>query len=268
VRTAAIRGVATVRPDPRRESQVVAPIWGRIEWSARPLAVGDAVKKDQELVRLVLELPLAERYAMDTRRADVRTALDVATKRKQQSEIEYNRAVALFRNNTSDSLFKIQVEWQEKIFHAAEEEERLVQAQAAASDIVVKRRDPKVTAVTAPINGIVTEIGFTPGQLDLTQEFSKLFTIVDPSQVWLEAEVFEKDLDAVRRGRSEADRPGRLPGAERERRALARRVRHRDVRCPVIDAEPRHPVFPRAACACPLAGPRPHPGRRAGGQAS
>jgi cobalt-zinc-cadmium efflux system membrane fusion protein len=196
-----IRAVGTVRADPRREAEVVAPIWGRIDWAARPLAVGDRVKKDEELLRLLLELPIAERYAMNTRLLELRAAVDVAKKRAEQSDADYQRAVGLMRSNPGEPLYQTQAEWAERLLGAAREAQELMVRQTTVFEGVMKRRDPKITPVTAPIAGTVVEIAFTPGGLDLTQEFRKLLTIADLSHVWLAAEVFERDLDAIRRAR-------------------------------------------------------------------
>ena len=64
----------------------------------------------------------------------------------------------------------------------------------------MKRRDPKITVVQAPISGVITDLGFRPGELNRTEEFRRLLTIVDPSRVWLEAQVYEHQSAAIVRG--------------------------------------------------------------------
>ena len=50
--------------------------------------------------------------------------------------------------------------------------------------------------VNSPISGYIDEIYFVPGDINPDGEFRKLFTIVDLSTVWVQAEVYEKDLSA------------------------------------------------------------------------
>ena len=192
-----VSALGVVQADPRLEAHVVAPLWGRIEFAHRSLSVGDRVSKGEELVRLILELPIAERYALDTRRKDIAAALGEAKKRKELAELDYRRAVSLLKSNRGDQFLVKQVEWSDEIFRSAEEEEATVSAQASAFETTITRRDPKVTVVTAPIGGTITDIAFTPGELDETEQYRRLFTIADLSHVWFVANIFEKDIGSV-----------------------------------------------------------------------
>jgi multidrug efflux pump subunit AcrA (membrane-fusion protein) len=196
-----------IAADPQLQAEVVAPMWGRIEFAHQPLSVGDRVNKGDELARLVLELPIGERYAVETRRGEIAAALDQARKRKELVDLDYRRAVALFRLNHDDLFRKRQVEWTEEIYRSAVQEETTIAAQSAAFANVITRRDPKITVVTAPLAGTIADIAFTPGELDETQQFRRLFTIVDLSRVWIVADVFEKDIEAIRTCRSASFTP-------------------------------------------------------------
>ena len=82
----------------------------------------------------------------------------------------------------------------------AKEEESLLVRQVEVYKDVIKRRDPKITIVKAPISGVITEIGFRPGELNGTDEFRRLFTIVNTSSVWLEAQVYDHQRAALLKG--------------------------------------------------------------------
>jgi multidrug efflux pump subunit AcrA (membrane-fusion protein) len=205
--TAPVIATGVIAADPQLQAEVVAPMWGRIEFAHQPLSVGDRVNKGDELARLVLELPIGERYAVETRRGEIAAALDQARKRKELVDLDYRRAVALFRSNHDDLFRKRQVEWTEEIYRSAVQEEATIAAQSAAFANVIKRRDPKITVVTAPLAGTIADIAFTPGELDETQQFRRLFTIVDLSRVWIVADVFEKDIEAIRTCRSASFTP-------------------------------------------------------------
>ena len=198
--TAPVIATGVIAADPQLQAEVVAPMWGRIEFAHQPLSVGDRVNKGDELARLVLELPIGERYAVETRRGEIAAALDQARKRKELVDLDYRRAVALFRLNHDDLFRKRQVEWTEEIYRSAVQEETTIAN-------VITRRDPKITVVTAPLAGTIAGIAFTPGELDETQQFRRLFTIVDLSRVWIVADVFEKDIEAIRTCRSASFTP-------------------------------------------------------------
>lgn len=217
-RVISVAGV--IRPRPESVAVVTAPIWGRIEFAGRKLSPGDYVEKGEELVRLVLELPLEERYPMEARYREIKSELDQSKRRMERAEQEYRRAIELLKLEQESPLRQKEAEWAERIYRAAVEEYNLVLRQERAYQETMKRRDPKFTPVTAPISGVITEIHFTPGELNPTEEFRKLFTIVDLSRVWLEAEIFEKDIGAVMAAR----RAYFSTSAGAERRPLGRPV--------------------------------------------
>ncbi len=57
-----------------------------------------------------------------------------------------------------------------------------------------------VTTITSPIAGVVTKLDASPGEV--VESTSALFTIADLSTVWVQAEVYEKDLGRLRVGQS------------------------------------------------------------------
>lgn len=57
---------------------------------------------------------------------------------------------------------------------------------------------PPVTAITSPFAGMVTKLDASPGEV--IEPSSALFTIADLSTVWVQAEVYEKDLGRLRVG--------------------------------------------------------------------
>lgn len=55
-----------------------------------------------------------------------------------------------------------------------------------------------LTSITAPISGVITRQEASPGEV--IESSTALFTIADLSKVWVQAEVYEKDLGRVRLG--------------------------------------------------------------------
>ena len=190
----------TVRAQPERTAEVTAPLWGRIEFAGRRLNVGDHVRKGEDLVKVILELSVDERYPMEARAVEIEAERTLAETRLEQAAKQYHEAVALLKANPADPFRKEEVQLTERRHRGAELERILLVRQAEVFQGVMKRRDPRITVVQAPISGILTDVGFRPGELNRTGEFRRLFTIVDPSRVWLEAQVYEHQSAAVVRG--------------------------------------------------------------------
>ncbi len=190
----------TVRAQPERTAEVTAPLWGRIEFAGRRLNVGDRVRKGEDLARVILELSVDERYPMEARAAEIEAQREMAATRQEQAAKQFEQAVTLLKANPADPFRKEEVALTERRHRGAELEKILLVRQAEVFQGVMKRRDPRITVIQAPISGVITDLGFRPGELNRTGEFRRLFTIVDPSRVWLEAQVYEHQSAAVVRG--------------------------------------------------------------------
>jgi hypothetical protein len=194
----------TIKAKPELTAEVTAPLWGRLEFAGRSLTVGDRVRKGENLVHIVLELSVDERYPMEARAVEIKAAHDLAKARRAQAEKQWREAVARLAANPEVPFRKADVQMTERIHQSAQEEEALLSRQIGVFAGVMKRRDPKITVVQAPISGIITEVGFRPGELNPTGEFRRLLTIVDPSRVWLEAQVYDHQSAAILWGVSRA----------------------------------------------------------------
>lgn len=183
-----------VQAKPELKTEVVAPLWGRIEYAGKRLFVGDRVKKGDRLVQVVLELSQAERYPLDDRTLDIQNTLDRSAQRTRSLLADYQRALRL---TEKDPAYQPWAEWRKKLYMSAVEEHNVASRQRQTQEQTVQRRDPRFTPVEAPISGVITDIHFTPGEVNLTDEFKKLFTIVDLTRVWVQAWVFERDLEQV-----------------------------------------------------------------------
>jgi len=61
-------------------------------------------------------------------------------------------------------------------------------------------RIPAVRDIAAPFSGVVTKVEVAPGAV--VSSDTELFTVADLSQVWVQAEVYEKDLGRIRVGQA------------------------------------------------------------------
>ena len=64
----------------------------------------------------------------------------------------------------------------------------------------VAENSPVVTTIRAPFAGVVTKVQASPGEVVSAE--AELFTVADLSQVWVQAEVYEKDLGRVQVGQA------------------------------------------------------------------
>jgi cobalt-zinc-cadmium efflux system membrane fusion protein len=65
------------------------------------------------------------------------------------------------------------------------------------------------TVLKAPFSGVVTKATASPG--DIVEPGREMFTVADLSKVWVQAEVYEKDLGRIRLGQDAAIRVGTYP---------------------------------------------------------
>ena len=215
-----VTAFGNVAPDSRLLADVYAPLWGRIEFADKPLVVGDRVKKGQELVLIVLELSQFERGLMLEKQKNIKGALQEAQKRLDAAQVEYERAQKLFAANP---VFDPDLKWAKELYDEAKKVYDEIAEQDKNYVNVIQIRDPRKTAVTAPMNGTITSIGFTPGQVDLTGEFRKLLTVADTSRVWVWAQVYVYDAWKVKVGA-----PAMVSPAEGGSKALPGTVRYID----------------------------------------
>ncbi|MBI4444815.1 MAG: efflux RND transporter periplasmic adaptor subunit [Acidobacteria bacterium] len=183
---------------PQLVAEVVAPLWGKI-YLEKDVFVGAPVKKGQNLARIVLELNAVERLLLNDRTIEINQVAEAARHRTRSTLSDYMRAQKIAEQNPE---FKAEAERRKKIYENAVNEYQTLMQQKARQSSVIKSRDPRTLVVTAPISGYISEILFVPGEVNATDEFRRMFTIVDLSTVWIHVDVYEKDLSLIRSARS------------------------------------------------------------------
>ena len=194
-----VTAFGTVEARPDLTAIVQAPLWGRIEWAKNPLAVGDRVTKGQALVQMVLELNALERGLMEAKDVDIKGAKKRVEDRRNGARLEYDRWKALHAKNPA---YEADEKWAKELFDQATADYNEVVKQDTAYQAIMKWRNPRLTPVASPINGVITTIDFVPGELNQTANYRNLFTIVDPSQVWIRAQIFLADVTKLKDGDS------------------------------------------------------------------
>ena len=152
---------------------------------------------------------------MNSRAVDIAAERELSRTRREQAEKRWQEAAAQLKANPADPFRKEEADLLNRVYEGAKEEESLLVRQVEVYKDVIKRRDPKTTIVKAPISGVITEIGFRPGELNGTDEFRRLFTIVNTSSVWLEAQVYDHQRAALLKGFTRASFTSPAIGSER-----------------------------------------------------
>ena len=195
----AITAYGTIEANPASLAEVFAPLWGRIEYPDKPLAVGDRVERGKELVRITLELSAIERAPMEAKQKDIKGALAQARERKDAAQFEYDRAQKLAAANPA---FEQDLKWAKELLDEANDAYEQIAKQDLGYVGVIKFRDPRKIPVAAPISGTIATIDFVPGQLNLNGEYRKLFTIVDTTQVWVRGQIYLSDVWKLKAGQA------------------------------------------------------------------
>ena len=193
---------------PQSFVEVVAPLWGKM-YLEDGIVPGVKVKKGQNLARVVLELNALERLPLNDRAIEVSQFLDAATKKVRTALDDYRRAQRIGNKNPD---YQKEVERRKQIYENAVAEYQMATQQKTRQEGVTRSRDPRTVRVTAPISGTIDEIFFVPGEINRTDEFRKLFAIVDLSAVWIRADIFEKDMPVFRGAREAVITTEAFPG--------------------------------------------------------
>lgn len=193
----------TVQPIDSKVAQVRPLARGRIQQVL--VRVGDRVTTGKALASLE-NIEAAELFArQDSTRSELqRLRVQLATQMKQaernrqlleigavpQKDLEVSQGEA-------DALQE-SIRSQESV--VAEVAARLRRIGADPSALTSTGGRPMVTSLQAPFAGVVIKVQAAPGEI--VDESKALFAVADLSEVWVQAEVYEKDLGRVRIGQA------------------------------------------------------------------
>ncbi|MCA1589252.1 MAG: efflux RND transporter periplasmic adaptor subunit, partial [Acidobacteria bacterium] len=225
-------GVVRARPDAR--GIVVPPVAGRIVLRTG-LTIGSAVGRGEQIGSVEQILDVSGQVSLEQQRLEVeaqqrdveakrlelrntvlslqgqqaqqRAAANQARTRLEQARRELRRSANLLevgaapRKRVEEATTAVKVAEQEVT--AADRQvvlldNQIKQAQAGQSIFQAPRvnQPTRSFSITSPVTGIINEVKVTSGQL--VETGTEIMTIVNLSTVLIEAQVFERDLPAVR----------------------------------------------------------------------
>lgn len=193
--TPTITAIGRTRARLGGESQVFSPFPGRVVADpARLPRIGSMVRRDQLLAEVEQILTAAETVQFSVSHIQLQAAIDQAEREVNLTRAEYERGKALYEVGAI-SLKQLQV----AEFNFQQAQIRLESAKKAKAEyeaVLVRSSGPRRITLRSPISGVVIAADITPGQQ--VDSAKSLFTIVDLTRVWVEAQVFENDLALVR----------------------------------------------------------------------
>ena len=188
----------------------VQPIDSRVN-TVRPLArgrlndvlvrIGDRVRKGQALVtydnieagELAAQLASA-RAELDRLRVQERNLTRQADRARALAEIGAVPKKEFEQASAEQQATQQSIKSQESVIAGILA--RLQRFGISQTDV----QGPHLTTITSPLAGVVTKQEASPGEV--VESASALFTIADLSTVWVQAEVYEKDLGRLRVGQA------------------------------------------------------------------
>lgn len=202
--------VVRIRPLARgRIDEVYVRLGDRVR-AGQPLVRYDNVELGEALGQYVSSLAAIEKSKSETdvaRKAleRARSLVDlgaVARAEFQRREAEYRNALAEAERQKAEAA---QVEEKLHRFGMTHSEMDKISPRADAD----YHREASHSVLTAPFAGIVTEFNASPGEGIDTED--ELMTLADLSVVWVQADLYEKDIRFVREGNTAEVRVGSEP---------------------------------------------------------
>lgn len=150
---------------------------------------GTYVEKGDTLALVEQVISAPETLSVITGIAKTESELNQSREEAQLARLELERVKKLGESVSGRRLAEAEsaaVIAEQKVKGLARALEEMRQAVSASQD------NPRIIAVKAPISGVIVASHVTPGENIEPQKL--LFEIIDPSRVWVEAEVYEMDL--------------------------------------------------------------------------
>ncbi len=207
-----VTGVVKAKPDAK--AIVSPPVAGRV-FLKQGLTVGSAVGRGEQIGTIEQILGAPEQANLEAQKVALKTAAleQQARKAEQDAQAQQARtrlAQAQRELRRSQNLYEVgaapkkRVEEAQTAVAIAEQEVATAEKQARAAAEQVKLSQEAVVKVApvrsfpllAPVTGMISEMKTTSGQQ--VEAGTELINIINLSNVFLEAQVFEKDLPVVR----------------------------------------------------------------------
>lgn len=190
---------AFIRSQTQKKAEVVSLISGRGKAIGK-FTIGSYVKQGETLAVVEQILSATEVAGLETtkldlqsKKAELEAQATQALTRRNAAQIELERARKLYEAEAVPLKRVQEAELQLKL---ADEELTATKLRANITEIGEKRVNPiKTYPLQAPISGVIVQNNFVSGSQ--IEAGKTLFTILNLDRVWIEAQVFEKDMATI-----------------------------------------------------------------------
>lgn len=192
------RALGQVRIRADRRAEVSSPVDGRIvnKGTAMPVE-GTTVTKGQVLLVIEQIMSAADRVSLTNDKAQTQADLSAAQQELALAGREKHRAEQLVNVISKQEVERILADYkiaEDKVNAYKERLDTLVKSLADEDESV------REVVIQAPVSGVITAANATTGESVITEK--TLFEIVDLDEVFVEAEVFEGDINKVRHAKT------------------------------------------------------------------
>jgi RND family efflux transporter MFP subunit len=226
--TSGLKATGVVKARPDAHAVIAPPVSGRV-FLRQGLTLGSAVGRGEQIGTVEQILGAPEQASLEAQRVGLRTAAleqqarqaeqaslaQQARTRLAQAQRELRRATNLLevgaapRKRVEEAQTAVRIAEQEVA--SAEQQSRLATQQAQLARESVSRVNPVRTfPLLAPVTGMVSDMKVATGQQ--VEAGTELINVINLSSVFLEAQVFEKDLGTVRDSRRASYTAAGIPG--------------------------------------------------------
>ncbi len=194
-----VKVAGIVKMQSQNRAEVVPPVSGRVRATGN-FTLGSYVKQGQTLAVVEQVLSSTDVASLEVTRIDLKTktaelqaqATQALTKRNAV-QIELERTKKLYDAGAAPLKRVQEVELQLKL---ADEELKAANLRAEITQVGEKKVDPiKTFSLQSPISGLIIQSNFASGSQ--VEAGKPLLTIANLDRVWVEAQVFEKDLATI-----------------------------------------------------------------------
>ena len=190
---------AFIRSQTQNKAEIVSLISGRGKAIGK-FTVGSYVKQGETLAVVEQILSVTEvagleitKLDLQSKKAELEAQATQALTRRNAAQIELERARKLYEAEAVPLKRVQEAELQLKL---AEEELTATKLRVNITEIGEKRVNPiKTYPLQAPIAGVIVQNNFVSGSQ--VEAGKSLFTVLNLDRVWIEAQVFEKDMATI-----------------------------------------------------------------------
>lgn len=202
-RTVLVNGTVTFRT--QFMAEVTAPVAGRLTATPRRFTIGDRVAAGTVLAVVEQTLPAQDAATLEVNRLQIQS-----DRARLETEISQNRKKldqAIVDAKRAERLYELQAiplkDLQQARLSLTLAEDDLKRATRQLETFRTPDRAVSPTRrfeIRAPLSGVIVETALTAGEY--VEPSKVLMRLVDPNRVWIQANVYEADLDAVRGSRT------------------------------------------------------------------